>query len=180
MTANELPQDVQSSIWFLQEDELYEKVKPYALAFTPEIDIPRENIRRKEFSVPIKDIRGSIKDPSLQDNGFMVLQLQEKDTDIDWTDERNVKEAHYPQIVRDVENALPGVHCAVLHHQVGLVFPDQSPMLTIVLLLVDSETGSQLSCIIGKELYLRAASTGCTHRYVKNKAKRPCLSFFKS
>lgn len=112
-------QDVQASIWFLEESELYATVKPYALAFTPQVPIPRENILRKEVSVLISDLRNVEQPFSLDRNGFTVLEFQEKHEDIDWNDETKVKEVHYPKIALQIELALHEARCIPLFHQVS-------------------------------------------------------------
>lgn len=110
-------QDVQNtSIWFL-EDGLYEKVKPYTLAFQPDVDIPRHNIKRKEVSRTILDLRGSEHEFTLDRNGFMVLNFQEVLTPIDWDNKATVKQIHYPRVVAEIECTLPGVRCLPLRHQ---------------------------------------------------------------
>lgn len=112
-------QDVQASIWFLEESEMYAKVKPYTLAFSPEAQIPRDNIQRKEESVPISDLRNSEQSFSLDHNGFIVLGFQNKHNEVEWGDEARVKDLHYPRVVAEVEHVLPEARCIALHHQVG-------------------------------------------------------------
>jgi hypothetical protein len=116
-------QDVQNtSIWFL-EDGLYEKVKPYTLAFQPDVDIPRHNIKRKEVSRIILDLRGSEHEFTLDRNGFMVLNFQDFLTPIAWDNKATVKQIHYPRVVAEIERTLPGVRCLPLRHQVSLLVP---------------------------------------------------------
>src|ERR1700709_193749 len=111
-------QDVSASIWFLVEKELYKTVKPYTLAFTPEVNIPRDNIERREVSVNISDLRGSEELFSLSNNGFMVLNFQNEHGVIDWESETMIKDVHYPKVISEVENAFPDADCChVLHHQ---------------------------------------------------------------
>ena len=112
-------QDVRTSIWFLQESEVYATVKPYSLAFTPEAQIPRDNIERREVSVSISDLRGSEQLFSLNHNGFMVLDFQGPYDDADWTNKTSVKEVHYPKIVSEVERVFPEARCVALLHQVN-------------------------------------------------------------
>ncbi|KAI9861754.1 MAG: hypothetical protein M1813_005103 [Trichoglossum hirsutum] len=109
-------QDVRASIWFLEENELYMTVKPYSLAFTPEAQIPRENIQRKEVPVSISDLRGSEKLFSLDRNGFTVLKFQDKH-EADW-DETRVKDLHYSKIMSEIERDIPEARCIALHHQI--------------------------------------------------------------
>jgi hypothetical protein len=113
-------QDVQASIWFLEESEVYATVKPYTLAFTPEVQMARENIERKEVLVSISDLRGSEQLFSLDNNGFMVLKFQDHYREVDWDNEGIVKDVHYSEIVSEVERAIPNARCIALHHQVRL------------------------------------------------------------
>ncbi|KAH0558785.1 hypothetical protein GP486_004575 [Trichoglossum hirsutum] len=120
-------QDVRASIWFLEENELYMTVKPYSLAFTPEAQVPRENIQRKEVPVSISDLRGSEKLFSLDCNGFMVLEFQNKH-EVDW-DETRVKDLHYSKVVSEIERDIPEARCIALHHQIRkrhLLFPNST------------------------------------------------------
>ena len=81
-------QDVRASLWFLQESEVYATVKPYNLAFTPEIQIPQGNIERREVSVLISDLHGSEQLFSLNRNGFRVLEFQGPYNDVGQQNER--------------------------------------------------------------------------------------------
>jgi len=108
--------DVRASIWFLEDSEVYAAVKPYSLAFIPEAQIPRENIERKEVSVSISDLRDSGQLFSLDRNGFTVLEFQDKDDEVDWDNKERVSDMHYPKVVSEIERAIPGARCIVLHH----------------------------------------------------------------
>lgn len=112
-------QDVHASLWFLQESEVYATVKPYNLAYTPEIQIPRSNIERREVSVSISDLRGSEQLFSLNRNGFRVLEFQGPYNDVDWDNKTSVKEVHYLEIVSKIEHVFPEARCVALHHQVS-------------------------------------------------------------
>lgn len=113
------PGDVESSIWFLERRELYATVKPYSLAFTPEISIPRENIQREEKRKIISDIRRQNDDTSFTKNGFTVLEMPELPKMIDWDDKMSIQTTFYPTIVSEMEKAFPGSRCIALHHQVS-------------------------------------------------------------
>ena len=115
-----LRQDVLASIWFLKESEVYATIKPYSLAFTPEAQIPRENIERQEVSVSISDLRDNESSFSLDRNGFVVLDFQEQYDKVDWENETSVKAVHYPYVQLEVQHALPGSRCTALHHQVSI------------------------------------------------------------
>ena len=112
-------QEVRASVWFLEEKDLYATVKPYSLAFTPEAQIPRENIDRKERSVPISDLRNYEQIFSLDRNGFMVLEFQDEHDEVDWSNETRVKDMHYSRVISEVERVLPESRCVALHHQVS-------------------------------------------------------------
>lgn len=105
------PQDIQgASIWFLEEKELYATVKPYCLAFTPAIKIPRENIERKEVPINVSDLRGFERKFNLDKNGFMVLNLPEQ-PDLDWENDDSVENIHYPRVILEIERSFPGSVC---------------------------------------------------------------------
>ncbi|KAF5683076.1 methyltransferase like protein [Fusarium denticulatum] len=118
MDASSDYRDVRSSIWFLEEKDLYATVKPYSLAFTPETGIPRENITRHEVEVPISDIRTAKDTLTFDKNGFTIIDLPEQDRDFDWADETLVKESHYPNVIKSVEAAFQGSRCVILRHQI--------------------------------------------------------------
>lgn len=112
-------QNVESTIWFLQESDLYSTVKPYSLAFTPQGSLPRDNIVRTEVHVSVSDLRGSSHSFSLEQNGFMLLNLDGQDHTVDWDSQEAVEKVHYPTVIAAVERAVPGARCRVLHHQVS-------------------------------------------------------------
>lgn len=134
-----ISQDTRASIWFLEEKELYATVKPYSLAFTPAVEMPRENIERKEVSVNIFDIRGSDKEFSLEKNGFMILPFQGECANIDWDNEKCVKDIHYPRVISEIKNAFPGAECIPLSSKVSqkrASVPTHSNLLTNLILKV--------------------------------------------
>ncbi|KAI9172708.1 hypothetical protein HJFPF1_02220 [Paramyrothecium foliicola] len=111
-------QDVSASIWFLRRLELYATVKPYSLAFTPSISIPRENIEREEVSVQISDMRGREGEFNIGLNGFMILNLSQEPPSINWDDEQCVERDYYHLAAAQIENALPGYKCVPLSHKI--------------------------------------------------------------
>lgn len=115
-----IPQStIRSSIWFLEDDPLYATVKPYSLAFTPEAQIPRDNIQRTEVPVSISDLRGNEERFDLDLNGFRVLRFRDEHNEIDWDEVKMVEDLHYPRVVSAVEQLIPGAQCIALHHQVS-------------------------------------------------------------
>ncbi len=86
-------------------------------AFSPEAQIPRENIQRKEVSAQISVLQNSEQSFSLDRNGFIVLGFQNKHNEVDWGDEARLKDVHYPSVVAEVEHVLPEARCIALHHQ---------------------------------------------------------------
>lgn len=125
-------QAVRASIWFLKEKDLYATVKPYALAFTPDSQIPRENIEREEVPTTISDMRSSTTRFTLDLNGFMIVQLSDEHPEVEWKREENVKTKHYPRVIADIEQSIPGCRCIPLTHNVCLscfqydAFPESS------------------------------------------------------
>lgn len=114
-------QDVRASIWFLEENALYATVKPYTLAFTPEPEIPRENIQRREVSLTISDLRGNERMFTVDRNGFMVLNFPDQHKKVDWDNKSEVIDVHYPNIVAQIQDAFPEAQCVALRHQVSPV-----------------------------------------------------------
>ena len=104
---------------------MFATVKPYSLAFTPETQIPRDNIECREVYVSVSDLRGSEQLFSLNDNGFMVLEFQSPYTDVDWDNKTSVKEVHYPNIVSEIERVVPEARSdlPVLQSRSCLCFP---------------------------------------------------------
>ncbi|KAJ0120518.1 methyltransferase like protein [Diaporthe amygdali] len=116
--SQEFSQPILSSVWFLQPLKLYESVKPYCLAFTPDQQIPRENIQRQEVPIRISDMRNSDTDFDLESNGFTLLTLPGNEQDLDWENVEDVRNIHYPEVVSAVESAISGASCRVLRHQI--------------------------------------------------------------
>lgn len=112
------PKDVNSTMWFLERDELYASVKPYTLAFTPDSDIPRDNIRREEKKKVILDIRARIDQLKFEHNGFTILELAEHPESAEWDDKKWVEKECYPAVIAGVKKAFPGASCLPLHHQI--------------------------------------------------------------
>ncbi|KAH8598243.1 hypothetical protein B0O99DRAFT_616238 [Bisporella sp. PMI_857] len=116
-----------SSIWFLNELELYKQVKPYRLDFDPEDDdFPRTNVDRVEIpGVPIHDIRGNEGQLAFPKCGFSVLHMPSPLTTLDYDDQKLVADHYYSYIEKAVQEFSvkfnPGAKVVALDHKVRLI-----------------------------------------------------------
>ena len=75
---------VESSMYFLTRDELYDHEKPYQLKYAAGNGIPTTNLRlKKQEPIKITSIRGRQRQLTFERNGFTVLKL---DKDIPYSE----------------------------------------------------------------------------------------------
>ncbi|PVH83071.1 hypothetical protein DL98DRAFT_558939 [Cadophora sp. DSE1049] len=104
---------VQTSLYFLARDELFKTEKPYSLRFPPDGDLPQSNIRREKFEVSINDIRKG-ESPTLERNGFQVMNMQSAMCYEDFADEKMIKDVYLPELQNALMKELDGRHVHVM------------------------------------------------------------------
>jgi hypothetical protein len=121
--ARASPNDVCSSIWFLDNLDLYKTVKPYHLTFTPENDVPRNNIQRKEVKDllirDLRDLRDFSGQISLDRNGFTVLNLENNLTPDDCEDREKLQKLFFDELESSLKSLFPHSCVAILQYRVS-------------------------------------------------------------
>ena len=83
MTA---PKDVSATIYFLQRDEAWQKVKSYNLEFESEV-VASSNIKtQKVDDISVKDLRGIEHGFTFHRNGFAIIEVESTMTYEDFND----------------------------------------------------------------------------------------------
>lgn len=110
-------------IWFLNELELYQTVKPYRLDFEPEDpNLPRTNVQSiKVPSVPIFNIRDHERELQFSKCGFTILQMPSSLTTLDYNNPRLVKDIYYSYIERAVRDFHGTAKALALDHKVSRI-----------------------------------------------------------
>lgn len=98
-TPKDIPQEEQGSrkgqAWFLDELDIYRTEKPYRLRFeSPDPSIARTNIRNKQASIDIHDLRSYSEPLSYDHNGFTIMEAHSALTAEDSADEQKVKKLY--------------------------------------------------------------------------------------
>jgi hypothetical protein len=89
------PASRQSRAWFLDELDIYQTEKPYRLRFeSPDPSIARTNIKNKEASISIRDLRSYTEPLDYDRNGFTTMKTQSALTAEDAADEQKVKQIY--------------------------------------------------------------------------------------
>ncbi len=109
-----------TSMFFMKKDLLHQEEKPYAYRFAAEIDIPQSNFVLQEHDhITIKDIRGHLKDLSIEDNGFTVLRMTDDIPYEDYFDPFKVK-AYFRQLETILQGHLRASLVQVFRHAVRI------------------------------------------------------------
>lgn len=127
------PHDVQSSIWFLENSDVYNTIKPYHLTFTPANGVARTNIKRSEVKdILIRDLRSS-QTPSFDKNGFVVLNLKNPLVPEVCDDLEILKEFYFNDLEIELKKMFPGSTVAVLQYRVSILnMPPKLPNLRVL------------------------------------------------
>ncbi|KAI1448210.1 hypothetical protein F5Y02DRAFT_414942 [Annulohypoxylon stygium] len=150
-----------TSIWFLEELEVYRTVKPYRLDFDPEDeDFPRTNVQRTNIpDVPIQDIRKNEGSLDFTKCGFGILSLPETITLLDMDDFRLVQKQYYQCIERIVEEFTqklhPGAKAIALDHKfpvsTGMNYDDAQPVLVAHIDWTPGSIQKKLQNVLGND-----------------------------
>ncbi|KAI0114143.1 hypothetical protein GGR51DRAFT_505635 [Nemania sp. FL0031] len=157
-----------SSIWFLDEIDLYKEVKPYRLDFEPDDEnFPQTNVKRVEVpNVSIRDIRehqGQLRFPEC---GFSVMHIPSDLTTLDFDNQGLVSSQYYPLIEKLVQQfSVPyhrDVEVIALDHKVrkrdsafpishGKNYPDPQPVLVAHVDWTPESIEKKLRAVVGDE-----------------------------
>lgn len=108
--------DVQTKMFFLGRDELYETVKPYTIRYDIKVCIPQDNIRRVECPVKVRDLRHIKDPPPFSTSGFQVLPIESQMSYEDYDDEERIRTIHLPEVLAAVKDAFNADDVHALEH----------------------------------------------------------------
>lgn len=113
------PRNCHSTLWFLEDDDLYKTVKPYRLCFVPEEGFPITNVKRREVKdVLITDIRGLSAPPSLEQNGFQVFSMPASLTASSSSEPRKIQECFLNPLKELLSEHFQTPHVLLLEYKV--------------------------------------------------------------
>ncbi|KAL8747067.1 MAG: hypothetical protein Q9190_001006 [Brigantiaea leucoxantha] len=108
--------DVETNMFFLDRDELYNTVKPYVIRYDVQTRVPRDNIKRLIRPVKVKDLRGLRSKPSFNECGFQVLPLMTSVAYDDFENEEKIRTIHVPEILGAVKENFAADDVHALEH----------------------------------------------------------------
>ncbi|CAO1596776.1 hypothetical protein XANCAGTX0491_000607 [Xanthoria calcicola] len=117
--------DLQASIHFLAQSELYHTEKPYALRYTGENEIAQTNIKlEKHDDIPIHDIRGREREFSLEKNGFTISKMSSRMFYWDFSDPERVNTIYLHEVATHLKEMLGARHVQIYEHMIRKRHPD--------------------------------------------------------
>jgi hypothetical protein len=118
-------QDVENtSMYFLERDELWKTVKPYDLKFNPPAGFPKTNaVPRKHDNIRVEDIRGREKEFNIQKNGFELVKLEASLTlqDFEEGNRDRLAEAYFRPLADKLKSLLKAQRVQIFDYQVSSV-----------------------------------------------------------
>lgn len=123
--------DLKASVNYLKRDSLYDVEKPYTIY----VDISKvpgakgTNILTTPVSVEVKDVRGLQDKPSLEKNGFELIELEDFPFDC-FEDEDWIRQTYYPSISQFLVAKLGARQVHVFEHQVRTPYRGHGHRLT--------------------------------------------------
>ena len=98
---------VQSSMYFLDRDPLYETEKLYELKYDPVGSIPRTNMKLSKWDdVEIRDIRGKKDSVSFQTDGFCLMNMSSAMAHEDFDDIQKVEAVYLQEVGEALKKTL--------------------------------------------------------------------------
>lgn len=111
-------EDLEATMYFLVEDDLYLKVKPYYLQ-QPSSVLPRHNLIFKDVNgIPVQDLRGREHEYSFEENGFAVLQMDTSLTLEDFTDPVKIAKIYCREVAASILGYLKGSFVQVIDWEI--------------------------------------------------------------
>ncbi|KAF2106425.1 putative CmcJ-like methyltransferase [Lophiotrema nucula] len=120
MVLEQKPQAaVKSSLWYLEESELYRTTKPYHLTFIPDTGLPQTNINAVEAKdISIVDLRTWREPITFDTNGFTLLTLDDNFGNPDYESKAFLEQHYFPSLESSLGKVFPGCKARVLQHRI--------------------------------------------------------------
>lgn len=129
MSFNEANSTVPATLWYLSPLEEYKTVKPYVIN-VPQSAIPggkqTNQVSKPYHDCPIRDMRPTLADFSLDRNGFQVLQGFSSSLDqhmSDFNDMERVRDVYCDEVATRLREMLGAETAMTLGHTVGPCLP---------------------------------------------------------
>jgi hypothetical protein len=86
--------DINATLYFLRQDDLFKKVKPYSLSYDT-VDVPRSNLKsQKVTDLLIKDMRAEDAGYDFDKNGIEMVKYEDRMKYEDWFDQKKVEDIY--------------------------------------------------------------------------------------
>lgn len=89
---------VEAPLYFLDQSDLWDTVKPYNFHYIPKSDVPLHNLLRSYHSVQLRSLRPLIPDLSLDVQGFEVHKLGTCMTYADFKNEKLIEQVYISEL----------------------------------------------------------------------------------
>jgi len=99
---------ISTEIYHLQPLPRYASEKPYTMRYVPEDEIPVSNVVREKHVISVKDMRPIIDTFTLDQNGFMVLNLPSKMAYEDYESHEEITNTYLPELESILSAQFPG------------------------------------------------------------------------
>lgn len=99
---------ITTEIYHLRELSRYATEKPYTMRYVPEGSIAASNVLREKHVLPVKDIRDTKHEYTLDDNGFMVCQLPERLNHGIFDSQEAIEKTYFPELETILGRLFPG------------------------------------------------------------------------
>ncbi|KAN0117749.1 hypothetical protein V8E51_003726 [Hyaloscypha variabilis] len=151
-------EDLEASIYFLENNEIYRTEKPYHLQY-PISGVERSNLRtQKNEHIPIRDLRGREDEISFENNGIAILEMETSMTYEEFNDKEKLKNVYCEEVGNallqytgakevqiydfDVRRRLPGFPFSVIQPLLQDIQPALAAHIPHVIVLIPLYEGS--------------------------------------
>lgn len=116
--TNEAIHDFETSLYFFARCVEHETVKPYALRYQPDDDLPRTNFVAEKRRIKVHDIRRYQASLDFEKCGFRVLSFHSSMQHDDFHDPEKIKNVYLQELRENLKRALGVSHAYVLDYVV--------------------------------------------------------------
>ncbi|PVH93911.1 hypothetical protein DM02DRAFT_603318 [Periconia macrospinosa] len=107
-----------SDLYFFARCPEHDTIKPYALRYQPDDDLPRTNFVAEKREIEVRDVRDWQDDLDFDRCGFKIMPFQTSMHHDEYTDAKKIKEVYLPELRDRVQSALGAAHVYVLDYAV--------------------------------------------------------------
>ncbi|CAN9437600.1 unnamed protein product [Alternaria alternata] len=109
---------LESSLYFFARRPEYATIKPYALRYQPDDDLPRTNFVAEKRRIKVHDIRKALSRLRFEECGFKIFHFEPSMSLLDYADPQKIRDIYLRELREKVKENLGASQVYVLDYAI--------------------------------------------------------------